>query len=139
MSFCFPAADNARAGGMEGVVEGWRAWLTCCERAGLQHLETALALDPHSKVAQKNLGDALARKQVCAAASPPQPSTLNHQPALPSCRAQTHARTRTRARQQDGESSKISNHADCQRRRRRRRRGRPPPLGLGHTLTIRMI
>ena len=33
-------------------------------REGLGHLETALSLDPHSKIAQKNLGDALARKQV---------------------------------------------------------------------------
>jgi tetratricopeptide (TPR) repeat protein len=31
---------------------------------GLEHLEVALALDPHSKIAQKNIGDALARKQV---------------------------------------------------------------------------
>jgi len=31
---------------------------------GLEHLEVALALDPHSKIAQKNIGDALGRKQV---------------------------------------------------------------------------
>ena len=31
---------------------------------GLEHLEVALALDPHSKIAQKNIGDVLARKQV---------------------------------------------------------------------------
>ena len=31
---------------------------------GLRHLEKALGLDPHSKIAQKNIGDALARKQV---------------------------------------------------------------------------
>ena len=33
-------------------------------REGLAHLELALSLNPHSKIAQKNLGDALARKQV---------------------------------------------------------------------------
>jgi hypothetical protein len=99
VSFCFPAADNARAGGMEGVVEGWRAWLTCCERAGLQHLETALALDPHSKVAQKNLGDALARKQVrcCLASSALYPQSSARPAFLPRANARAHAHARKTA------------------------------------------